>query len=243
MQRARTFSELHIAPGPRVDDCKVLRGRCGQFFRDWPEGLKVELALELSKRTGKELHSHHLAGLFNTLSLVEFRDSIVHVFNGLPEFYEWRSNSNGQKLAICPQIEWRLFVTQAFAEENSAYRVRDDGSVTYAVDSGLETVREAVIQGLGGERYSSAIQHVDDAMEALAKPGAERSAIRAIFDAVETVFRLEFKEGSLGTTELKRHEQKFAAAMPDDAARTATNLMVGSFSKWIAACHTNEPIR
>jgi hypothetical protein len=240
-EQPKTFAELHLLPGPRVEDCIMLRARIGEYLRQMPDDVLRGFLPALSAQTGTYLYDAGVVVKYlKECTLVRFLVVITEIAKLLPESVRVTTGYNGYSSTYRntdPKKGWIDNAAKAFEQQNVAYKVLPNGSVTYLIDSAFDEVREAAVSLLGHERYAAARKHVDEAMVAMSKPGSERQAIRGVFDALENVFKLEFGEGILGTSELKKYEQKLAAGSGDDAERTAKAKMITSFSHWIGACH------
>jgi len=78
-------------------------------------------------------------------------------------------------------------------EENVHYRVDQKGGVHLAVDQEFEANRVATLAHLEAPRYANVARNFDEAHDRLSEvPPQGKNAIRAIFGAVEGLFRLMF---------------------------------------------------
>ena len=88
---------------------------------------------------------------------------------------------------------WVREVSAIFGEENVYYRVDQKGSVHLAVDQEFEANRVATLAHLEAPRYANVARNFDEAHDRLSEvPPQGKNAIRAIFGAVEGLFRLMF---------------------------------------------------
>jgi hypothetical protein len=130
-------------------------------------------------------------------------------------------------------------VSRIFQEENLGYRVDRKGGVHYAVDAEFERNRASAVRSLGGDRYAAALEHFEAAQTALDSiPPETRTAVRQLFDALETVFRLMLpKVSRLGAAEVERDLKPLVLPLYEGAARNFASLMLNSLADWVNAAH------
>jgi hypothetical protein len=132
------------------------------------------------------------------------------------------------------------FLTEArriFAEEKVRYRIDDQGGVHFTVDGEFERSRVATLSELGQSRYSGVRELFESAFTAMDSTPA---AIRAIFFAVESLFRLMFPNSAqLNSGEVtKQLKPRIDAIYADQKpAVYVAQKQLAALQDWIDGAH------
>lgn len=133
---------------------------------------------------------------------------------------------------------WIEFVRRALAEENLCYSVDDQGGVHFAVDQEFAHSRMTTVRRLGDSRLGAVRHAFESSADALDQPSPDTlKAVRAIYDAQETLFKLMFPNASrLGPAEIKSHLMpRLPDIHPNGAALEASKQLLNSWSDWVVA--------
>jgi hypothetical protein len=137
---------------------------------------------------------------------------------------------------------WIEFCQRAFTEEGMAYRVDDDGTVHYVVDTAFQETADSVVAVLSKEPFVAAGACITKAVHTMTQATPDgKHAIRDAFEGVETVFKIVTKAGGDLT------EKNIAALLTpivdrrfpdtDPVAKGAAQHIVGQLKDWTNACH------
>ncbi len=135
---------------------------------------------------------------------------------------------------------WRHAIQRIFDQENVHYCVDDQAGVHFRPDNEFAHNRAATVAALQGSRYANALDAFERGMAALASvPPDGKGAVRYVFGAVETLFRLMVPRAPrLGATELDGLapllQHKYAA---DETALRVSAKILGSLKDWVDAAH------
>lgn len=116
----------------------------------------------------------------------------------------------------------------------------EQGGVHFRPDKEFAHNRAAAVAALQSSRYANALDAFERGMAALASvPPDGKGAVRYVFGAVETLFRLMVPRAPrLGATELDGLapllQHKYTA---DETARRASAKMLSSLKDWVDAAH------
>lgn len=230
-----TFSEQYLRPEAVQADDTRMRIRLEALF----DVHKVstfghEVATLLRLRLGVEVpfgtDTYWWHGFFTRKPVGEVLDlvTVVHIVLG----------SRGQSAA---QSRWRSGVQTIFDSLNMKYNINEEGEVILRHDREFEEQFEATIAGLQSERYRGTLEHVKQSVFHLeSREPDTRAAVRAIFDAVENVFKLMFAKsptlsGTVLQTKLRPMVQRLYAS--DVTAERSAQQCVGALAAWVDACH------
>ncbi len=148
------------------------------------------------------------------------------------------SNKTPHYSAFKPNA-WRDGVQRIFDEERLSYQLDAMGGVRFRVDEAFESERASAVLALSGQRYAATRAALDDGFAGLDRsPPDTRSAIRSIFDAAETLFKLMFQVSSLGAGEVVRELNRELAQLYSGATLDFARLQAKSFREWVNAAHT-----
>ncbi|WP_128928008.1 hypothetical protein [Bradyrhizobium guangxiense] len=153
-----------------------------------------------------------------------------------------------------PSTLWRGPVRRIFAEEHLAYEIDDECIVHPAVDIEFQRNRAATVAGLQSPRYANslvAFERISD--ELAATPPNAKEAWRAVFGAVEGLFRLMFPSAphlNAGAVDAYLAPAIQKAYAGESVALRAANKQLASFKDWVDASHnyrheqgSEEPIQ
>lgn len=136
-------------------------------------------------------------------------------------------------------------VRHVLAEEAMAYRLDDEGGVHPAIDTAYQIAQQTVIRSLGTQEFHAARQYIVRADDELLPKGNTREAIRAIFDAVENVFKQCFPKAiSINKANIQNYLRPHIDQLYlDNVARRTANKSIESLIDWVDAAHNyrHEP--
>ncbi|KRP86719.1 hypothetical protein AOQ73_34230 [Bradyrhizobium pachyrhizi] len=149
-------------------------------------------------------------------------------------FFVKRGQSAGARI-------WQQEVRRIFTEERLAYEI-DEGCVVHpAVDKEFQRNRRSTLAGLQNARYSNSLAAFERISDQLAEqPPNGKDAWRAIFSAVEGLFRLMFPSApqlNAGAAETYLSSIIQQTYVNDAVAMRAANKQLASFRDWIDSSH------
>jgi hypothetical protein len=241
------FSQLYIdTPAPLSDDPRARR-RLAKLVatvfssdhetHQLTEHLEQELGVEVSV-----IRSPHWTRFFSSCNLRDFLDAITLVYD-----FD-RKNNLGQA------TRWREQARRIFSEERLAYAIDDKCVVHPAVDQEFQRNRHATVVALQLPRYANslaAFERVSD--ELSAQPPNGKDAWRAVFSALEGLFKLMFPSvprltATTANAQLAPMLQRLYVA--DPIAMRAAAGQLAAFRDWVDASHnyrheqgSEEPIQ
>jgi hypothetical protein len=171
-------------------------------------------------------HPYYWDEYIQTAALRDLLDTITAV-------YEFNAGSGHATV-------WRDRVRRIFAEENLDYVIDDLGVVHPFVDQEFQANRASALAGLEGPRYGNVRDAFERASRELrGEPSNPKEAWRAIFGAVEALFKLMFPAPRLTAAAIEdrlapRIQQRYAS---DAVALRAAARMVNSFKEWVESSH------
>jgi hypothetical protein len=100
----------------------------------------------------------------------------------------------------------------------------------------FEQIRLAAVAHLGNSRYQAVLDEFEKAYHAVENiPPDSKQAVRAMFEAIETLFRLTVgpKAKRLGSSEIKSYLLPMIQSLYDDPlARNMTTSLVNGLAEW-----------
>lgn len=134
---------------------------------------------------------------------------------------------------------FRTEVQRILGEESASYRIDADFGIHPAVDSAYQANVDAAIRSLALSKFSAARGHIERADHQLLPAGNTREAIRAVFDAVENVFRQQFERAThINQATIQNDLRPFVDGLyADPVERRTAAKIVNSLSDWVEACH------
>lgn len=157
-------------------------------------------------------------------------DSITITFNYLK-----------RKGSTAVATRWLNESRRIFSEERLAYEIDDSGVVHPAVDKEFQRNRQATVAGLQAPRYANSLAAFERVSDELAsQPPNGKDAWRAVFTAVEGLFRLMFPAAHLLNAaavdaNLAPLVQRLLGA--DAVAARAASRQLASFKDWVDSSH------
>ncbi len=131
-------------------------------------------------------------------------------------------------------------VNQIFDERHLDYTVDVNGTVHPRVDQIFTAETNQLIKHLNREEHSSAIAHVNSALDFLtAKDSDNRASIRSVFDAVENLYKQKFGVTHVNSKTIDKDLTNFLAetyAAGSVELRSSEKLRV-SFKEWVNSAH------
>jgi hypothetical protein len=233
------YSQLYIDQATPLPDSARARHRLGKQLES--QLRRTEHAYELSEFLERELgikvnasHSLHISRFFQKCAVRDLLDAVTITFACLR-----KQNNNS--------IRWLSEARRIFSEEAMAYEIADDGVVHPAVDKEFQRNRQATVAGLQMPRYANSLAAFERVSDELAsQPPNGKDAWRAVFTALEGLFRLMFPSATqlnagAVETNLSGLVQKLYAS--DPVALRAANKQLASFKDWVDASHNyrHEP--
>jgi len=159
-------------------------------------------AIFVKKETGIEFkNSEYYYGWDNFFKNTDVAN-ILDIITALFRLMQSKSSN-----VLYSSNRWRLGVQRIFDEERLSYQINDKGGVRFRVDEAFETERVSAVKALSSSRYAATRAALDQGFSGFDQsPPDTRAAIRGVFDAVETLFKLMFVNvSSLGATEINHN--------------------------------------
>lgn len=230
------FTQLYERPTALSSDSKRMRIRLDAYLESLIGTEAGELAGFFRSQQGVFVRDRYHP--FQDLELRDVLDGITTVAHFLRSSDENIYGSSGRKGKA---YTWIALTAIIFREEHLGYRVDDEGIVHFAVDEDFERNRVTTLNDLGATRYAAARQEFEEAFNALrGAPPNGKAAIRGVFTAVETLFKLMFpKAPRLGGAEIRTHLKPVVARTyaGDATAGRSTDKTAESFVNWVDAAH------
>ena len=227
------FSLAYLREPALVEDSARARARIAAlfqvlgFFKQEDAVYAQLLQLRAGIKVPERVNYYDFDGFFEKGPLRDVLDAITVIFQA--------RRDPGRERA------WARGVSQIFVEEGLAYVVNAAGGVRRTVDKEFDRNLSSTIEGLGQARYTAVRGSLDDCLARLSEvPPANRQAIRASFDAAETLFRLAFpKAPRLGGAEIKVYVEPVLGLLTggNPTAHRAAQKMANAFSDWVDAAH------
>ena len=225
------YSQLYIDQSAPLPDSKRARHRLGKLIQSMlRDGQAYDLGQLLERELGIEVRvyqTHHLPKFITECALRDFLDGITFSFNYL------------RKQGIGAQ--WLRDARRIFSEERLAFEIDDQGIVHPAVDKEFQRNRQATVAGLQMPRYANSLVAFERISDELAsQPPNGKNAWRAVFTAVEGLFRLMFPSASqLNTAAIDANLTSLVQKLyqGDAVAQRAANKQVAAFKDWVDASH------
>jgi hypothetical protein len=234
--KPQVFSQFYAKHGTPLQDSPRLRRRLGiwlkSFLSDYQER---HVRNTINTGVGTNLSYDNLYDHFLKSSLPDALDSITHAFNGIkntiPNGYSDDTKHSAE--------EWKNFTALALLEENVGYKLDAHCNVRFSVDEEFSRSESSTILMLALPRYEAARKSFESAMSALRYPDQTGTAIRNLFDANETVYKLMFagKADKLATTNIETLLSPQVSYGLQDPELNSSKLMIKSFKEWISSAH------
>jgi hypothetical protein len=202
------FSQVYLRPSSPMKDSQRFRNRLAAYLINTQAIDLHDLVQFFEPRMGADqLHDDRLPGdaissLVRHGEVRDVLDSITHT-----GMYLALSAGNDRVLAHHTR-DFHDFIQNLFEGEGLAYTLDDQFGVRYRVDMEFEHVRLAAVAYIEGQRYRAVLKEFEAAYSAVeASPPDTKLAVRSMFEAVETLFRLIAgpKAKLLGSPEIEKH--------------------------------------
>ena len=228
----KRFSFLYLERGKPVQDSERFRKRLSMFaiktLEDYQSRFYELTALELGVTIDQKSYEPYFSAFFERSELRDLLDAITLIRHELVR-------RKRKDLAD----RWVYFVERVFDEENLGYRVDDGGGVHYFIDEEFERSRVAALHCLANPKYAAVAAAFDDAHRNLDEdPADTKGAVRAVFEAMETLAKLMVegnKISRLGPNAVERHIRPIVQGTYEDerVALDAANQLLTGLSDWI----------
>lgn len=238
--KGRRYSLLYLQPEHTIEDSKRLRVRLLRMFqgivaeesKDFGQAIERELGVEVV-RTGP--YATYLDwDRFAKLEMRDYLDSITIT----RRFYSKKFGS-----ANLPKVASEF--NRVFLEERTTYFVDEQLGVHPLVDSSFRAILESAVRGLGGADFAAARAHLEKADIALMPQNDRRESVRAVFDALENVFKQTFTGViNINTATIQGCLKPAVESMYSEGVERRTALkQVDSLRDWVDGCHNyrHEP--
>ncbi len=228
------YSLLYMPPTELTKDSKRFRRRLIKCFEaeigdpsfDFGQVVEQELGIEILVNNGFALYvqwdtylKHDLRDLLDTITLVG-----RYVKN---------------KKSLLNQSRFIDAIGRIFKEEGVAYRIDAECGIHPSVDATYRANISSTIRGLGVAEYAAAQGFVVRADDSMMPGGDRREAIRAVFDAVENLFKMTFQGAtSLNKLMIQNHlKPHIERVYIDTVAKRAALKFCEALIDWADACH------
>ncbi len=225
------FSLTYLDRGQPMPDSDRFRRRTTRYFEDHVAqytGDKVAALIE--REAGVDVPTGYDSYLWSEFlekcDVRDLLDTITFTWQALGA-REGGSRDAGQ---------WHAFVKRAVEEENLGYTIDAKCGVHFSVDREFSFAQGAAIKGLGDTRYGAVRHAFQECTKAMDSPAPDTlKAVRSIYDAQETLFKLMTDLSRLGDTEIEKALTPKLEAFYSNAALNATKQWVQSWRKWVIA--------
>ena len=227
------FSLLYLRHGEMVADSQRLRARLVSLFKKFSPsqsgGLSLFLDAELGTRlTAKGWETTYLD--WDRLERGELRD-LLDSITLIGRFLKMGNRR--------PFDEFAQEISRILVEESANYRIDEEFGLHPAIDAAYQANYESVVARLNGSKFEAARQHLHRADKELLPAGNNREAIRAVFDAVENLFKIIFpREQSLNVASIQSHLAPLVEKVfPEVVEKRASSHMIKALHDWVNCCH------
>lgn len=135
---------------------------------------------------------------------------------------------------------FRNNITRIFAEEAIGFSIDEEMGFHPAFDEEFERSRSSIVRILNGEEFRHEADFVALSEKALlANPLDGRTAIQAVYDAVENLFKRITGKQNITNGHVRQELAAVALqGIPEDGkSNVAVNKILNGFEDWAAACH------
>ena len=228
------FSQIYLEAGAALTDSERFRTRLSSLLWDvLPTSVNAgsEIQQELGVRVPYGVAGYDWYGFYANAELRDVLDSITIIWRLL-------------KRSLSPEASrWHHDVSRILREENLNYSVDERAGIHFAPDEEYARNRASTIAALSTPRYSGAEAEFNRAFEALSHDApAPKTAIRSVFEALETVFKLVCDDQALRQLNRRNVEQRLTPLIQhldgyDATAITVAQGLLDGFCDWIDAAH------
>lgn len=233
-QKGQLFSRQYLVSELR-EDSERARLRISAFYKLLNDALadpnfdaklaaKVKLQLGVSVTSGFAMSEYYLyEQWFRTCELRDLLDTIT-IIHGMC--------SDKDRNALVFQMN------TIFSEETLPYEVDDEGGVHRKFDDEFDRNTDFVFQSLAKGEYHSAAREFQRGIGYLKAVSPDTvSAVRAVFGAVENIFKIQFETARLGASEIEKKLAPRLSQIYSDRNFDASKRYAKSFAEWVNACH------
>lgn len=236
----RRFSHVYLQRGAPEKDSIRFRRRLGAFFQENLTEDRYDVATILRRELGVEIpfimnYGYNISSFFEGAELRDVLDSVTVIFKYLSKKFITKDRES--------PAYWRQFVQRVFIEENLGYRLDEEAGVHFFVDEEFERNRLSALSCLAETKYSAVRVEFEKAHRKLdSDPPETKEAIRAVFEAVEILYKLIINaEGKtrLSSAGIRDKLKPLAQNVYKDdiTACTTVDHLLDSLCNWIDACH------
>lgn len=235
--RGRRYSLTYLDRGDPSADKPRARMRFAKLLHDTNQFTEIEDQIQSELGLNPPAHNYlsNWQRFIADQPSADFLDIVVIVANVLQAAL--RDDRYGQ----IKNDEYINSVRRIFLEENLAYQVDELGGVHPVVDAGLEMTKVSVVRSLDGKEFSNVKMALDEGLAHMnSVPINGKLAIRGVFSAVESLFRLRYPSAPrLAADQISKFLTPEPATIGASDLATAQSLakLGQSFSAWIDAAH------
>jgi hypothetical protein len=240
------YSQLYIDQTTKLADSTRARLRLGKLLERITDGHYSVSSISdfLEEELGASVKVHfakYWPRAFGEFSVRDLLDSITLVEAALRKMAVGGFNGS-----VAARI-WKAEAQRIFSEEGLAYAIDDNCIVHPAVDKEFQRNRQATVASLQAPRYANSLTAFERvSAELSSQPPNGKEAWRAVFTAVEGLFRLMFPKAPQlhnGTIDSYLTPLVQRTYSDDAAALRAANKQIASRKDWVEATHNyrHEP--
>jgi hypothetical protein len=225
------FSQLYIEQGAPLEDSARARLRVAKLLGAITAGNARSVSDKIESELGVPVGIRYAEAwpiFFGKCLIRDLLDSITIV-------HRYLTPQNSASPA-----RWLPGIRRIFEEEHMAYAVDANGVVHPLVDAEFQRNRVSTVAGLQALRYANSLQTFERVSDELAStPPNGKEAWRAVFTAIEGLFRLMFPTPQLNASSIDTHLAPLVQRLyaNDPIGLRATNKMLASFKDWTDASH------
>jgi hypothetical protein len=234
------FSHTYLSSPELLPDGERMRRRIGHLYGqfrldDFGAILASELGVFVDTRNSS--YDSYWPPFLAKAELRDVLDSITIRYKNL-KTGQYDDTGNATRKV---KAKFLAEARRIFAEERIRYRIDDEGGVHFTVDGEFERSRIATLSELGKSRYSGVRELFEAAFTALdSTPPDGKSAIRNVFFATESLFRLIYKSApQLNAGEVLKHLKPAIDTIYDDQkpAIYVAQKQLSALQDWIDGAH------
>ncbi|GJL96074.1 MAG: hypothetical protein DHS20C05_24790 [Hyphococcus sp.] len=194
------------------------------------ENLKSNFSQEVESKLGVRIRTTGAGFSFkylvdNWLDDCELRDFL----DSVTILYAFLSDEDKSALVAA--------VNSIFKEEMLPFSVDENGGVHRVFDQEFESNTEFVFKVLEEKEYRAAGAEFQKGLNYLRSTSPDTiSAVRAVYGAIENIFKIRFDESRLGPTEVRKKLLPVVEERYSERHKNSATLFLKSFSEWINAC-------